>query len=63
MKKEITAQWWWSKKDREFTLEEVAELLEQVKVFNAGAIDKYLTRHVDKVFDKWLADKGVVKKK
>jgi len=52
---------WWSKKDRTFTLEEVSELLEKVNVFNAGAIDKHLTAHVDKVFTAWLAEKGVVR--
>jgi hypothetical protein len=61
MAKEITAQWWWDKKEKTFTLEEVSELLELVKLFNAGAIDQYLTNHVDKVFDKWLVDKGFKK--
>lgn len=52
-------QFWWWKKDKTFTLEEVAELLDRVKVFNAGAIDPYLTNHVDKVFNEWLTEKGV----
>ena len=54
----IQMQWWWSKKEQTFTLEEVAQLLEEVKVFNAGCIDQYLTRHVDKTFDAWLEKKG-----
>ena len=57
MEKEISF-WWW-KKDRNFTLEEVADLLERVNVFNAGAIDAYLTKHVEKVFHEWLAEKGI----
>lgn len=51
--------WWWRSKDRNFTLEEVGDLLERVKVFNAGAIDQYLTNHVERVFNEWLAEKGV----
>lgn len=59
----VRAEWWWSKKDRTFTLEEVAELLERVKVFNAGCIDPYLTKHTDKMFKEWLAEKGISEKK
>lgn len=44
--------WWW-KKDRTYTKEEVAALLEEVKKFNCGAIDQYLDRHVNKVFQEW----------
>ena len=44
---------WWSKKDRTFTKDEVAALLEEVKTFNCGAIDEYLSRHVDRVFQTW----------
>ena len=42
----------WGKK--KYTKEEVEKLLEDVKVFNCGAIDEYLSRHVDKVFAEWL---------
>jgi len=47
---------WWKpwETDKEYTLEEVKELLEEVKKFNAGCIDEYLSEHVDKVFKKWL---------
>jgi hypothetical protein len=49
---------WWRKKDITFTKEDVEELLERVKLFNAGAIDEYLTRHVDKVFQEWLDERN-----
>lgn len=48
---------WFSKKEKTFTIAEVEQLLEEVKVFNAGAIDDYLTKHVDNVFKKWLENK------
>lgn len=47
------AFWSWWKKDKTFTMEEVELLLENIKVFNAGAIDDYLTNHVDKCFENW----------
>tara|TARA_Y100000034_G_scaffold134066_1_gene201491 strand:+ start:532 stop:696 length:165 start_codon:yes stop_codon:yes gene_type:complete len=46
---------WWG--DKKYTLEEIKELLENIKQFNAGAIDEYLTNHVDKVFEVWLQSK------
>ena len=48
----------WKKKQKTFTSEQIKELLEQVKVFNAGAIDPYLTKHVDKVFEEWAKKHG-----
>jgi hypothetical protein len=48
----------WKKKQKTFTSEQVKELLEHVKVFNAGAIDPYLTKHVDKVFEEWAKKNG-----
>lgn len=45
--------WLW-KRDKQFTVEEVKELIGGVKEFNAGAIDALLTKHVDKVFEAWL---------
>lgn len=59
MSNQIEMQWWWSKRERTFTLEEVGVLLEKVKEFNAGCIDQYLTNHVQRVFDQWLEEKGV----
>jgi hypothetical protein len=44
---------WFTKK---YTGEEVKELLEEVKRFNCGAIDQYLTNHVDRAFEKWVED-------
>jgi kynureninase len=61
MEKE-TSFWWW-KKDRTFTLEEVADLLEHINEFKAGAIDAYLHKHVEKVFQAWLEEKGVINEK
>lgn len=43
----------WEKKEKTFTSNQVKELLDEVKQFNAGAIDDYLTKHVDKVFECW----------
>lgn len=48
---------WWMEKEKTFTADEVKDLLERIKVFNAGAIDDYLTKHVDKVFAEWADDK------
>ncbi len=45
---------WFFKKEITFTPAEVEELVEKIKVFNAGAIDVYLTKHADKVFEEWL---------
>ena len=47
---------WFEEKERTFTIEEVEDLVRRVKVFNAGAIDDYLTKHVDKVLDQWLSE-------
>ncbi len=47
----------WAKKEKTFTSVEVKDLLDRIKEFNAGAIDQYLTNHVDKVFTEWARDK------
>lgn len=47
---------WFVKKEKTFTAEAVKELVERIKVFNAGAIDEYLTKHVDKVLQEWLKE-------
>lgn len=49
--------WSWLGWERTYTEEEVKDLLDRVKVFNAGVIDDHLTRHVDRVFDQWLQEK------
>jgi hypothetical protein len=49
--------WWWGEKDKTYTAEEIRDLLDRVNDFNCGAIDDYLTKHVDKVFDEWLKEK------
>ena len=46
----------WAKKDKTFTSEQVRDLLERVKLFNAGAIDAYLTKHVEKAFEEWAKE-------
>ena len=50
--------WWW-KKERKFTLTEVKELLAKIDAFNAGAIDKQLSKHIEKTLKEWLNEKGV----
>lgn len=47
---------WWTEQERTFTVAEVKDLLERVKVFNAGAIDAYLTNHVEKSFTEWAKE-------
>jgi hypothetical protein len=58
-KKSVTKKdFWnpWAKKQKTFTSEQVKDLLERVKMFNAGAIDAYLTKHVDAVFECWAKE-------
>lgn len=43
----------WAKKEKTFTTQQVKDLLDKIKEFNAGAIDAYLTKHVDDVFEVW----------
>jgi len=45
--------WWWEEEDKTFTIEEIKELVDSIKEFNAGAIDEYLSNHVDKVLEEW----------
>ncbi|MHA2060494.1 MAG: hypothetical protein ACW976_06930 [Candidatus Ranarchaeia archaeon] len=47
--------WWpiWSVKEKKYTLEEVKELCERIKEFNAGCIDELLSKHVDKKLEEW----------
>lgn len=44
--------WPFTSKDK-VTFAQVEELLEEVKKFNAGCIDEYLTNHVDRVYKAW----------
>ena len=44
---------WFVKK---YTIEEVMKLMDGIKNFNAGAIDKHLSKHVDKTFSQWKKD-------
>ena len=34
--------------------DEIDDLVEQIKKFDAGAIDEYMSKHVDKVYARWL---------
>lgn len=36
-----------------YTWSDVRVLLNRIKSFNAGAVDKPLSRHIEKEFDKW----------
>ena len=40
--------------EKKYTKEQIATLLEDIKSFNCGAIDGYLTKHVDKVYKEWI---------
>jgi hypothetical protein len=52
---------WFSNKEQQFSLEQIKELVEKIKIFNAGAIDHLLTKHVDEVFQKWVEQNKKVK--
>ncbi len=52
---------WFVKKEKTFTVDEVSQLVEEIKEFNAGAIDAYLTKHADKAFEAWLNEHKEVK--
>jgi len=44
---------WWSDSERKYTLEEIRDLVERIKEFDAGCIDEYLSQHVEKVYAEW----------
>jgi len=46
----------WGKKEKTYTKQEIKYLLKKIKHFNAGAIDQYLSNHVDRVYHQWLLD-------
>ena len=48
---------WFTGNNKKFTINDVDELVELVKVFNAGAVDEYLSKHVDKVYHEWMKSK------
>jgi len=49
----------WFSKEKKFNVDEVKQLLERIKEFNCGAIDDYLTEHVDVMFHDWLVEHDV----
>jgi len=49
--------WLRPNKEKKFTAEEVRDLVERIKEFNAGCVDKQLTRHADNAFEQWLNEK------
>ena len=48
----------WLDTDAVYNKQEIDELIENIKKFNAGAIDEYLSNHVDKVYAEWLSKKS-----
>mgnify|MGYP000498255512 CR=1 FL=1 len=48
---------WWSSKEATYTAKDIELLLSRIKQFNAGAVDEYLTNHVDKVYTEWLQER------
>jgi len=46
----------WNEPERKYSREEIEHLLEKIKHFNAGAIDEYLSKHVDEAYKWWLLD-------
>lgn len=56
---QIKAQWFeWFQSDKKFTAKDVETLVEKIKEFNAGAIDQYLTNHVDKTLVEWMQERN-----
>lgn len=54
---EVQALWFdWLKTEKKFTAGQIQTLIEKIKEFNAGAVDKYLTKHVDDAFNQWVND-------
>jgi hypothetical protein len=47
--------WKWLR-ERRYTLNEIKELIVEIKKFNAGIIDPLLDKHVDKALSKWIED-------
>jgi hypothetical protein len=39
----------------DITLNDVIKLVEEIRTFNAGAVDKPLDKHIDAVLDSWMA--------
>lgn len=42
--------------EKKYTKDDVLKLMESIKTFNCGAIDAYLSKHVDKAYKEWLKD-------
>lgn len=47
-------EWFFRKEETTYTQAQIDELMATIKEFNAGVIDEYLTKHVDKVYAQWL---------
>ena len=58
MENKVKKPFWWSKRERTYTVEEIASLLVDIKKFNAGVIDALLDKHIDRVYKEWLAANG-----
>lgn len=42
--------------ETKYTESQIKVLLDHIKDFNCGAIDQYLTKHVDRVFKEWVKE-------
>lgn len=47
-------KWIFGKTETTYTQEQIDDLVARIKRFDAGAVDEYLTRHVDKAYTEWL---------
>lgn len=48
--------WLFGTKEKKFNVEQVNDLVNKIKDFNAGAIDDHLSKYVEEVFEKWLEE-------
>ena len=46
------------KPKKKYSDEDVMDLIEKIKIFNAGAIDDYLSNHVDEAYNTWKSNLG-----
>ncbi len=43
----------------DITLNDIIELVEEIRTFNAGAVDKPLDRHIDAALDSWVTNNNI----
>jgi hypothetical protein len=56
VKKTATKKEFFGWGEKKYTEKQMQSLLEKIKSFNCGAIDGYLTKHVDCVFKEWIKE-------